>query len=167
MKRPKPIENFGFLIHDVARLMRRDFNRKVQDLGLTQAQWQILVRILHMEGARQSQIADVLEMCNQTPLVGMLASVCPPRSPVHSWRSREGCLRGIYEPDCRFMVGRQQRMGACMQVEPVDTKSRRSEIILFFLLAVVIWPFIAVGVVAGWGFIVWMYYLFTGPPGPV
>ena len=62
MKRPKPIENFGFLIHDVARLMRRDFNRKVQDLGLTQAQWQILVRILHMEGARQSQIADVLEM---------------------------------------------------------------------------------------------------------
>ena len=31
----------------------------------------------------------------------------------------------------------------------------------------VIWPFIAVGVVAGWGFIVWMYYLFTGPPGPV
>ena len=54
-----------------------------------------------------------------------------------------------------------------MQVEPVDTKSRRSEIILFFLLAVVIWPFIAVGVVAGWGFIVWMYYLFTGPPGPV
>lgn len=62
MKKPNPLESFGFLLHDVARLMRRDFNRKVQDLGLTQAQWQILVRILHMEGARQSQIADVLEM---------------------------------------------------------------------------------------------------------
>jgi nitrate reductase NapE len=46
------------------------------------------------------------------------------------------------------------------------TRSRR-ELILFFVLAVFIWPFIAVGVVAGWGFVVWMYYLFTGPPGPV
>ena len=39
--------------------------------------------------------------------------------------------------------------------------------VLALLLAVLIWPFIAVGVVAGWGFVVWMYYLFTGPPGPV
>ena len=23
------------------------------------------------------------------------------------------------------------------------------------------------GFLAGWGFVVWMYYLFTGPPGPV
>ena len=45
--------------------------------------------------------------------------------------------------------------------------TRRRERVLFLLLAVVIWPFIAVGIVAGWGFIVWMYYLFTGPPGPV
>jgi nitrate reductase NapE len=44
---------------------------------------------------------------------------------------------------------------------------RLSEILVFLLLAVLIWPFIAVGVVAGWGFLVWMYYLFTGPPGPV
>ena len=44
-------------------------------------------------------------------------------------------------------------------------KSRRSrELLVFLLLAVLIWPFIAVGVVAGWGFVVWMYYLFTGPP---
>jgi len=44
---------------------------------------------------------------------------------------------------------------------------RRSERLLFLLLAILIWPFIAVGVVAGWGFLVWMYYMFTGPPGPV
>jgi periplasmic nitrate reductase NapE len=47
-------------------------------------------------------------------------------------------------------------------------KPRRSrELFVFTLLAALIWPFIAVGVVAGWGFLVWMYYLFTGPPGPV
>ena len=44
---------------------------------------------------------------------------------------------------------------------------RKRELGLFLLLAVVIWPFIAVGVVAGWGFIVWMYQIFAGPPGPV
>lgn len=60
--RMKPQESFGFLVHDVSRLMRRHFNRRVQDLGLTQAQWQILARLTFMEGARQSQIADVLEM---------------------------------------------------------------------------------------------------------
>jgi periplasmic nitrate reductase NapE len=54
-----------------------------------------------------------------------------------------------------------------MRAEPVDGTRRRSEWLLFITLAVVIWPFIAVGVVAGWGFLVWMYYMFTGPPGPV
>jgi periplasmic nitrate reductase NapE len=51
---------------------------------------------------------------------------------------------------------------------PEATRSKRArELFVFLLLAVLIWPFIAVGVVAGWGFLVWMYYLFTGPPGPV
>jgi len=36
--------------------------------------------------------------------------------------------------------------------QPADL--RRSERLLFLLLAILIWPFIAVGVVAGWGFLV-------------
>ncbi|RAI60062.1 nitrate reductase [Roseicella frigidaeris] len=52
-----------------------------------------------------------------------------------------------------------------------EAQPRRSrwwaEGFVFLLLAVLIWPFIAIGAVAGWGFLVWMYYLFTGPPGPV
>ena len=47
------------------------------------------------------------------------------------------------------------------------SREGRRELLMFLALAVLIWPFIAVGVVAGWGFVVWMYYLFTGPPGPV
>jgi nitrate reductase NapE len=54
-----------------------------------------------------------------------------------------------------------------MTNELTDSPKRRSELLLFLLLAVVIWPFIAVGIVAGWGFVVWIYQLFTGPPGPV
>jgi nitrate reductase NapE len=58
---------------------------------------------------------------------------------------------------------RERRMSA----EQVDVGTRWKERLLFFFLAVVIWPFIAVGVVAGWGLLVWTYYMFTGPPGPV
>ena len=60
-----------------------------------------------------------------------------------------------------------------MELKTVDTETeaersrRRREGFVFLLLAVLIWPFIAVGIVSGWGFVVWMYYLFTGPPGPV
>ena len=36
--------SLGFLVHDVARLMRRAFDRKVKHLGLTRAQWFVLVR---------------------------------------------------------------------------------------------------------------------------
>ena len=54
-----------------------------------------------------------------------------------------------------------------MHAQAAAKLQRLREFLVFLLLAVVIWPFIAVGVVAGSGFIVWMYFLFTGPPGPV
>jgi nitrate reductase NapE len=47
------------------------------------------------------------------------------------------------------------------------SREGRRELLMFFVLAVLIWPFVAIGVVSSWGFIVWMYYMFTGPPGPV
>jgi DNA-binding MarR family transcriptional regulator len=54
--------SFGFLLQDVARLMRRNFNRDIQDLDLTQAQWQILFHVARNEGLRQAQLAEILEM---------------------------------------------------------------------------------------------------------
>lgn len=43
---------------------------------------------------------------------------------------------------------------------------RRSEMITFLVLAFGIWPIVAVGVVGGYGFLVWMYQIIAGPPGP-
>lgn len=48
----------------------------------------------------------------------------------------------------------------------VDVRTRRDEILAFLILAVVIWPVIAVGIVGGYGFLVWMLQLVLGPPGP-
>jgi periplasmic nitrate reductase NapE len=44
--------------------------------------------------------------------------------------------------------------------------SRREELFTFALLAILIWPFIAIAVVGGFGFMVWMWQLIAGPPGP-
>ncbi|MEJ0018384.1 MAG: nitrate reductase [Acetobacteraceae bacterium] len=43
---------------------------------------------------------------------------------------------------------------------------RRSELLVFALLAIVVWPVVAVGVVGGWGLGVWMHQQVYGPPGP-
>lgn len=44
--------------------------------------------------------------------------------------------------------------------------TRRDEFIVFAIIAALIWPIIAVGVVGGYGFLVWMSQLILGPPGP-
>ncbi|MFB9949137.1 periplasmic nitrate reductase, NapE protein [Rhizobium puerariae] len=43
---------------------------------------------------------------------------------------------------------------------------RRSELFTFVVLAFGIWPVLAVGVVGGYGFLIWMYQIIAGPPGP-
>lgn len=46
------------------------------------------------------------------------------------------------------------------------TSTRRDELIVFLLIAALIWPITTVGVVGGYGFAVWMYQIIAGPPGP-
>lgn len=55
-------QSLGFVLNDVARMWRRAFNRRVQELGLTQVQWQALAHISLNKGMRQSQLADILEV---------------------------------------------------------------------------------------------------------
>lgn len=40
------------------------------------------------------------------------------------------------------------------------------ELLTFLVLALGIWPVVAVGVVGGYGFVVWMWQIVFGPPGP-
>ncbi|UVC10432.1 periplasmic nitrate reductase, NapE protein [Rhizobium sp. TH2] len=50
---------------------------------------------------------------------------------------------------------------------PIDLRRRRlRELATFFVLAFGIWPIVAVGVVGGYGFLVWFYQILNGPPGP-
>lgn len=59
---PDPEQSLGFLLNDVARLLRRNFNRRAQALGLSQAQWRALAYLSRQEGVNQVTLADSLEV---------------------------------------------------------------------------------------------------------
>lgn len=57
-----PNQSFGFVIHDIARLLHRRFDRKTQALGLTRSQWSVLAHLHRHDGWRQTDLADLLEV---------------------------------------------------------------------------------------------------------
>ncbi len=54
--------SFGFLLHDIARLLRKRYEQRARPLGLTRAQWQILAHLQRHEGINQSGLAEILEL---------------------------------------------------------------------------------------------------------
>ena len=50
--------------------------------------------------------------------------------------------------------------------ETPPRSSKSLELKAFLLLAVLMGPVLAVIVVSGYGFLVWMFQLLAGPPGP-
>ncbi len=52
----------GYMLSDVARLIRTVFDRRVRSLGLTRAQWLVLTRLYRRPGASQTELADMLEI---------------------------------------------------------------------------------------------------------
>ena len=54
--------NFGFILHDVARLLRTTFDRRVRALGFTRSQWWVLNHLFRKDGLTQSELADLLEV---------------------------------------------------------------------------------------------------------
>jgi DNA-binding MarR family transcriptional regulator len=66
MSGSQPEESIGFLISDVSRLLRRNFDKRAQKIGLSRAQWQVLAWLKRNEGISQSQLADLLEMSPMT-----------------------------------------------------------------------------------------------------
>jgi MarR family transcriptional regulator for hemolysin len=52
----------GFLLHDVARLLRRRFEQHARGSGLTRSQWQVLAYLAKNEGINQCGLAELLEI---------------------------------------------------------------------------------------------------------
>ena len=54
--------SLGYLLADVTRLFRREFDRRVAHLNLTRAQWRALKLIGRETGLTQKRLAEELEM---------------------------------------------------------------------------------------------------------
>jgi DNA-binding MarR family transcriptional regulator len=52
----------GFVLHDVARLLRKRFERQAGKLNLTRSQWQVLAYVAYNPGIQQGALADILEV---------------------------------------------------------------------------------------------------------
>src|ERR1700680_1221990 len=57
-----PERSFGFLLHDVARLLRKRFDQRPGALGLSRSQWQVLAHLSRHEGINQAGLAEILEI---------------------------------------------------------------------------------------------------------
>lgn len=59
-----PDRVLGFLLHDVARLLRKRFEQRARSAGLnlTRSQWQVLAYLAQNEGIHQGALADILDV---------------------------------------------------------------------------------------------------------
>jgi len=55
-------DKLGFVIQDIARLMRWNFDRRALNLELTRAQWGVLGNLTRCPGTHQKKLADLLEV---------------------------------------------------------------------------------------------------------
>ena len=62
MLRHSKNREFGFMLNDVARLLRTYADHKAAQFGMTRAQWAVLVRLDRFEGLKQSELADMLDL---------------------------------------------------------------------------------------------------------
>jgi MarR family transcriptional regulator, transcriptional regulator for hemolysin len=51
-----------FLLHDVARLLRMDADRRASAHGMTRAQWALLIWLERQPGLSQKELAELLEV---------------------------------------------------------------------------------------------------------
>lgn len=54
--------SLGFVLADVSRLIRKRFDDKAGELGLTRAQWRVLAQLRRREGINQTALAEILEI---------------------------------------------------------------------------------------------------------
>lgn len=59
---PKFEHSLGFILSDISRLTRQEFDRRVRNLGVTRAQWLVLLHLARRPGCTQSELADAMQM---------------------------------------------------------------------------------------------------------
>jgi MarR family transcriptional regulator for hemolysin len=63
-------DTIGVLVSDVTRLLRRRFDAQARSIGVSRAQWRVLIALARAEGINQAGLADRLDV--ETITVGRM-----------------------------------------------------------------------------------------------
>ena len=63
-------DTIGVLVSDVTRLLRRRFDAQARSIGVSRAQWQVLIALARSEGINQAGLAERLDV--ETITVGRM-----------------------------------------------------------------------------------------------
>src|SRR5271156_4459527 len=88
-----PERTLGFVLHDVARALRKRLEQRAREtqLGLTRAQWSVLAHLARQEGINQAALAQILEI-EPITLPATRLSSCMKLRGLMSWpRGRRIC----------------------------------------------------------------------------
>ena len=130
-----PDQGIGFLVSDVSRLMRRIYDRRVEPLGLTRAQWRVLVHLFRRDGVRQTELAGILEI--EKPTLGRLVDQLEKKG----WVARQvdpsdlRARRLVVSPEARDLIAEMDHLAQTVQddalrgVSEADAK-RLAELLL-------------------------------------
>jgi DNA-binding MarR family transcriptional regulator len=101
-------EGLGFVVHDVARMMRWEFDRRASGIKLTRSQWSVLAHLLRTDGIQQKALAEQMDITAIT-LTGLLDRM-----------ERDGWVERRADPDDR----RAKRIYLTEKVAPVTKELR-------------------------------------------
>ena len=128
-------QTLGFLLNDVARLLRKRFEQRARHLGLTRAQWQVLAYVARHEGIHQQALAEILEI-EPITLVRLIdrieaAGLVERRQHPKDRRVRLLHLTPAAHPILEEMrkIGQATREEALAEISPAD-RERLTEILL-------------------------------------
>lgn len=126
------LENtLGFLLHDVARLLRTRFEQNGRGMGLTRSQWQLMAHLARNQGIQQGALAELLEVeaITLTRIVDRLeASGLVERRAHH----RDRRVRQLYlTPKAEPLLDDMKRIGALTRDEALQgiSKSNHEQLI--------------------------------------
>lgn len=116
----------GFLLHDVARLMKKRFEQHARGLGLTRSQWQVLAYLSRNEGISQTGLAVLLDVepITLSRIVDRLVEIGFVERTAHSSDRRAWCpiLTGAAPPKLNQVreLGELTRREALVGVSEVE-----------------------------------------------
>ena len=85
---------------------------------------------------------------------------------VTGWLAARAGARGLSALSVFEVAGRCMSDTSGKHSTQPAPAGRRAELLVFAIIAALIWPVVAVGVVGGYGFLIWMSQIILGPPGP-